>query len=100
MSDNGPRQSPGPANTDLDLERDDEMEFEDDEFHDRESNPITQSNDHMEEDNEVRMRARRVTRSRGRSLEIEGYSYDDENDSRLIHNVSSNLIKNILKKLH
>ena len=41
MSDNGPRQSPGPANTDLDLERDDEMEFEDDEFHDRESNPIT-----------------------------------------------------------
>ena len=46
----------------------------------------------MEEDNEVRMRARRVTRSRGRSLEIEGYSYDDENDSRLIHNVSSNFI--------
>ena len=68
------------------------MEFDDDEYNDRESNAISQSNDHMEEDNEVRMRAGRVTRSRGRSLEIEGYSYDDENDSRLIHNVSSNFI--------
>jgi len=64
------------------------MEFDDEEFHNGESNHITPSNDHLEEDNEVRMRGRQG--SRGRSLEIEGCSYDDENDSGLMHNVSSN----------
>lgn len=86
--DRGSKPSPGVANTDLDLERDEDVEFEDDEFQDDQVNRTTPGGDHYDEDNEVRMRAKRVVRSRRHSLGYEGCSFDEENDSRLVHNVS------------
>lgn len=79
--------SPGLVNTDLDLERDEDVEFEDDEFPDDRDNAT--SGDHYDDvDNEVRMRAKRIVRSRRHSLDYDGCSFDAENDSRLVHNVS------------
>ena len=79
--------SPGLANTDLDLERDEDVEFEDDNFQDDQGNRTTPGEDHYDVDDEVRMRAKRVIRSRRHSLDDDG-SFDEENDSRLVHNVS------------
>ena len=80
--------SPGLANTDLDLERDEDVEFEDDNFQDDRGNRTTPGEDHYDVDDEVRMRAKRVIRSRRHSLDYDGCSFDEENDSRLVHNVS------------
>ena len=76
--------SPGLANTDLDLARDEDVEFEDE--NDPEAREIHTAEEHHDVDDEVRMRAKRVIRSRRHSLGYEGASFDEENDSRLIHN--------------
>lgn len=80
--------SPGLANTDLDLERDEDVEFEEDRSHDDQENRTTPGGDHYDVDDEVRMRAQRALRSRRHSLDDDGGSLDEENDSRLVHNVS------------
>jgi hypothetical protein len=79
--------SPGLANTDLDLERDEDVEFEDDNFQGDKGNRTAPCDDHYDEDDEVRRRAKPVMRSRRHSLDYDG-SFDEENDSRLVHNVS------------
>lgn len=91
VAEGSPQASPGLANTDLDLDRDVDVDFEDDNIDNPSAQLSSPNDEHYDVDDEVRMRARRVIGSKRQSLgdDYDGCSFDEENDSRLVHNVST-----------